>query len=202
LVLCDALDKLSLSPHSYPYNALAGGRAEQASVRSAEYRHRRAESGATLKDYSFRKPAYSFLQPSTEDADWQQSGYEHFDYPGRYKDDADGKLFSKVRLAGLRRESEQLLLKSDQLQALSGQKFALSEHPDASLNREWVIVGVSHTGEQGNAAEEDNSRRGTTYSNEIVAVPSSMQWQAEPKAKLQMAGPQIATVVGPKDEEI
>ncbi|QTE95770.1 type VI secretion system Vgr family protein [Shewanella algae] len=202
LVLCDALDKLSLSPYSYPYNALAGGRAEQASVRSAEYRHRRAESGATLKDYSFRKPAYSFLQPSTEDADWQQSGYEHFDYPGRYKDDADGKLFSKVRLAGLRRESEQLLLKSDQLQALSGQKFALSEHPDASLNREWVIVGVSHTGEQGNAAEEDNSSRGTTYSNEIVAVPSSMQWQAEPKAKPQMAGPQIATVVGPKDEEI
>ncbi|WP_411911937.1 contractile injection system protein, VgrG/Pvc8 family, partial [Shewanella indica] len=58
--------------------------------------HRRAESGATLKDYSFRKPAYSFLQPSTEEADWQQSGYEHFDYPGRYKDDADGKLFSKV----------------------------------------------------------------------------------------------------------
>ncbi|MCE7630327.1 type VI secretion system tip protein VgrG, partial [Vibrio fluvialis] len=63
-------------------------------------------SQTALQDYSFKKPAYSFAQQAVgTEMEYQQPNYEHFDAPGRYKDDVSGKAFSQIRLDYLRRNA-------------------------------------------------------------------------------------------------
>ncbi|AQS37233.1 Rhs element Vgr protein [Shewanella psychrophila] len=205
-------DSTTKQPHlevPFPYNAVNGGAAEVPFVSSFSYQHQIKPASVTLKDNSFKKPQYSFLQTNTGKAlGFQRQDYEHFDYPGRYKDDESGIPFTQVRQEYLRRDAQLAAGKSNLMQAVSGSKFDLMEHPDlnkegdAALNRDWLMVSVEHKGEQGAAAEEANTQAVTTYSNTFTAIPGNAPWQAEPNAKPLVSGDQCATVVGPKDEEI
>ncbi|NRD71851.1 type VI secretion system tip protein VgrG [Shewanella sp. VB17] len=203
LVFCDSTAKLSPLANPFPYNALSGGVAEVAFVRRFSYQHQIKPAIVSLKDQSFKKPQYSFLQSSTgQHLTFQQTDYEHFDYPGRYKDDATGKPITQVRQEYLRRHAQLARGQSNIMQAISGAKFTLAEHSDAALNRDWVLTQVTHTGEQGAAAEEANTQKPTRYSNDFEAIPASNPWQARPCVKPLVAGSQMATVVGPEGEEI
>ncbi|WP_337227237.1 contractile injection system protein, VgrG/Pvc8 family, partial [Vibrio cholerae] len=73
-------------------------------IHGLNYRTQAEVSEVQLKDYSFKKPAYSFLQTvQGTELDYQQTRYQHFDAPGRYKDDVNGAAFSQIRLDYLRR---------------------------------------------------------------------------------------------------
>ncbi|MCC5901618.1 MAG: type VI secretion system tip protein VgrG, partial [Halomonas sp.] len=70
------------------YNSRAGGTAPTRHVRKLSHRARVATASATLKDYSFKNPAYAQLhehQGRDVEAHGQHADYEHYDYPGRYK---------------------------------------------------------------------------------------------------------------------
>ncbi|MPY21267.1 type VI secretion system Vgr family protein [Shewanella sp. YLB-07] len=203
LVFSDSTTKQPHVDAPFPYNAVNGGAAEVPFISSFSYQHQIKPASVTLKDNSFKKPQYSFLQTSTgKPLDFQRLDYEHFDYPGRYKDDESGIPFTQVRQEFLRRDAQVASGKSNLMQAVSGSKFDLMEHGDVALNRDWLMVTVTHKGEQGAAAEEANTQAVTTYSNTFTAIPGNAPWQAEPNAKPLVTGPQSATVVGPKDEEI
>jgi len=203
LVFCDSTAKLSALATPFPYNALSGGVAELPFVSSFAYQHQIKPANVSLKEQSFKKPQYSFLQTSIGDnLQFQRQNYEHFDYPGRYKNDVTGVPITRVRQEYLRREAQMSFGQSNIMQAISGVKFTLVEHKDAALNRDWVLTQVTHSGEQGAVAEEANTQKPTRYSNEFAAIPASNAWQAEPSIKPLVSGPQMATVVGPIDEEI
>ncbi|NRD72164.1 type VI secretion system tip protein VgrG [Shewanella sp. VB17] len=203
LIFCDSTTKLSPLAKPFPYNALSGGAAELPFVRQFSYQHQIKPAIVTLKDQSFKKPEYSFLQSSTgKQLAFQRQDYEHFDYPGRYKDDTTGKPITQVRQEYLRRHTQLATGHSNIMQAISGAKFALVEHSDKAFNRDWVLTKVTHNGEQGAAAEEANTAKPTRYTNEFEAIPANNAWQAKPKVKPLVTGPQKATVVGPKGEEI
>ncbi|PSW89912.1 type VI secretion system Vgr family protein, partial [Photobacterium iliopiscarium] len=160
-------------------------------------------SSAQLKDYSFKKPAYSFLQTSVaKEADYQQATYEHFDYPGRYKDDASGKPFVQFRIESLRRDAQTANAKTNVPTILPGVKFTLQEHDDDTCNRDWLIIAVTHVGTQPQALEEAGGEGATTYNNEFVVIPAHRPWRPPFNAKPTVDGPQIAMVVGPEGEEI
>ncbi|NJI83162.1 type VI secretion system Vgr family protein [Shewanella sp. Iso12] len=207
LIFCDATSKLPAAKQLFPYNALSGGDSEVPFVRSFSYAKQLASAKAELKDYSFKKPAYSFLQDDiANQLDFQQAGsevlYEHYDYPGRYKDDAQGELFTRARLQALRNETQMASAMSDIADAGAGIKFNLGEHPDAAFNRDWLLVGVKHSGIQGAAAEEGNSSTPTQYQNQLLAIEGHLPWLSLPATKPLVTGPHMAIVVGPDNEEI
>ena len=203
LIFCDSTRKLSALKSPFPYNALSGGVADNTFINRFSYQHQIKPASVSLKDYSFKKPQYSFLQSSAGNAlTFQKPDYEHFDYPGRYKDDATGIPITQVRQEYLRRDAQEASGQSNIMQAISGFKFDLVDHNDAALNSDWVLTFVRHTGEQGPAAEEANTQKPTRYSNEFRAIPANNPWQAEPTTKPLVTGPQMAIVVGPKNEEI
>ncbi|KJG10087.1 type VI secretion protein VgrG, partial [Photobacterium iliopiscarium] len=89
------------------YNSRNGGSSNIPFIRTFARNTQICSSSAQLKDYSFKKPAYSFLQTSAaKEAAYQQATYEHYDYPGRYKDDASGKPFVQFRIESLRRDAQ------------------------------------------------------------------------------------------------
>ncbi|KUO25532.1 type IV secretion protein Rhs, partial [Vibrio cholerae] len=203
LYFSDASDSLSKLPEPIPYNALAGGTMDTPYIHGLTYRTQAEVSEVQLKDYSFKKPAYSFLQTvQGTELDYQQTRYQHFDAPGRYKDDVNGAAFSQIRLDYLRRHAHTATGQSNEPLLRAGYKFDLQEHLDPAMNRDWVVVSINHQGEQPQALQEEGGSGATTYSNQFSLIPGHLNWRAEPQAKPQVDGPMIATVVGPEGEEI
>ncbi|WGY45603.1 type VI secretion system tip protein VgrG [Vibrio sp. ABG19] len=203
LLFSDASDSLPSLGVPVPYNTLAGGVMDTPYISALSSNTQAEVSDTALRDYSFKKPAYSFAQSATgTEMAYQQDGYQHFDAPGRYKDDANGKAYSQIRLDYLRRDAHSASGRSNQPLLRAGVKFALTEHSDDSLNREWLVVSIAHQGRQPQALEEAGGSGATTYANQFKLIPGNMNWRATPQTKPQVDGPMIATVVGPQGEEI
>ncbi|EOX3446658.1 type VI secretion system tip protein TssI/VgrG [Vibrio cholerae] len=203
LLFTDSSDSQPKLAKPVPYNALAGGEINHPYVVDLQFKTTAQVSHTELKDYSFKKPAYGFTQRTQgKDIAYQQPNYEHFDAPGRYKDDANGKAFSQIRLEYLRRDALLADAKSDEPLLLAGVRFDLQDHLDHAMNRDWLVVQANHQGTQPQALQEEGGSGATTYSNQLKLIPAHITWRARPCAKPQVDGPMIATVVGPQGEEI
>ena len=203
LVFSDDTQSVPNVAKAMMYNALSGG---QAGLPFAQHfiRHTQVKpSSVQLKEYSFKQPAYHFLQDAMgTELDAQQIDYEHFDYPGRYKDDDSGKAFAQYRIESLRKEAIYGQGKSNFSALTSGYKVTLMDHPQADCNKAWLLVSVKHKGTQPQALEEMGGEGATTYSNQFDVIPAHRQWRPEGGARPRVTGPQIAIVVGPEGEEV
>ncbi|EKO3484638.1 type VI secretion system tip protein VgrG [Vibrio fluvialis] len=203
LIFSDSSDSLPKLGEPIPYNTLAGGMIESPYISALSVHTQSDVSQTALQDYSFKKPTYSFAQQVVgTEMEYQQPDYEHFDAPGRYKNDVSGKAFSQIRLDYLRRNAHTATGKSNQPLLRPGVKFDLQEHLDDTLNRDWLVVSVTSQGTQPQALEEAGGNGATTYANQFTLIPAHRTWRAKPQAKPQVDGPMIATVVGPEGEEI
>ncbi|MCE8023861.1 type VI secretion system Vgr family protein [Billgrantia aerodenitrificans] len=203
------------------YHGRAGGTPPSRHVRKLQQLARVAPASVTLKDYSFKNPAYAQLHEHAAgdlEEHAQRGEYEHYDYPGRYKADASGDAFTRIRLEHLRSGALTCAAESDLPELAPGVKFTLTDHDLSELNRDWQVVKVKHTGSQPQALEEDGvtqsdaaglglrGRAGsegmTKFDNELILTPADRAWRPTPNAKPRVDGPQIAFVVGPEGEEI
>jgi type VI secretion system secreted protein VgrG len=216
LVFADAPQVL---PHlgERRYHSRAGGTPPSRHVRKLEQFARIAPASTTLKDYSFKKPAYAQLHDHQADgleAHGQRADYEHYDYPGRYKRDASGEAFTRIRLEALRQEASTADAESDLPELAPGVRFTLTDHDLDDFNQDWQVLGVIHHGKQPQALEEDGIVQNqdqteagdgggmTRYHNELVLMPAEMAWRPTPDPRPRVDGPQVAFVVGPEGEEI
>ncbi|WP_340609774.1 type VI secretion system tip protein TssI/VgrG [Xenorhabdus bharatensis] len=156
-----------------------------------------------LKDYTFKNPAWpaEFSQQMKEDT-LQQLYYEHYDYPGRFKDEAHGKDFTRYRLEGLRNNAVTGQGRGHAIAIQPGRLFTLYNHPREDLNQSWQVVGASHAGNQPQARETAHSGTGTTLNSQFHFIRHNQHWRPAPLPKPVIDGPQIAKVVGPAGEEI
>ncbi|NMU24771.1 type VI secretion system tip protein VgrG, partial [Vibrio parahaemolyticus] len=134
--------------------------------------------------------------------DYQRDDYAYFDFPGRYKDDLQGKALSQIRLDYLRREQHTVSGQSNEPLLRAGYRFSLIDHSDESSNRDWTVVTIHHQGRQPQALEEEGGSGATTYHNTFKLIPAENTWRATPSLKPLAHGPEIAVVVGPEGEEI
>ncbi|USH04829.1 type VI secretion system tip protein VgrG [Grimontia kaedaensis] len=204
LVFADDSSVLSAISTPLTYEPNIGGVAEYPYIRSFKPSSEMGASSATLKDYSFKKPDYGLVHSHTgTDLSFQRTSYEHYDYPGRFKDDGSGKPFTQFRLESLRRESLSASLLSNIPAISPGLKMTVEGPEDASdVNMEWLGVRVIHIGTQPQAAQESGGEGQTTYNNEALVIPATRTWRPMPNIKPRVDGPQIAIVVGPANEEI
>ncbi len=190
-------------PTPQPYNAISGGLSDSPFIYGFAATKQIASDSCELKDYSFKKPAFSFLnQHQGVEMDYQQQHYQHFDYPGRYKDDDSGKAFTRIRLEYLRRNAHTAKAKSNIAPLQAGLLFDLQDHPDSQQNRDWLITQLTCQGRQPQALEEEGGEGATTFNNQFSMIPAHLPWRPTPSVKPTVDGPQIATVVGPEGEEI
>ncbi|MDE9479115.1 type VI secretion system tip protein VgrG [Xenorhabdus bovienii] len=156
-----------------------------------------------LKDYTFKNPAWpaEFSQQMKEDT-LQQRYYEHYDYPGRFKDEAHGQAFTRYRLEALRSDAVTGQGSGQAIAVQPGKLFTLDNHPRADLNQPWQVVSASHTGSQPQARETASGDSGTTLHSQFSFIRHNQHWRPAPLPKPTIDGPQIAKVVGPAGEEI
>ncbi|KFX01339.1 type VI secretion system tip protein TssI/VgrG [Pectobacterium carotovorum] len=202
VVFADDAGALTKGPELF-FNLATQGLSEGEYVRRFHYAERVSTSDVELKDYNFKTPAYglSHKKMSGELAH-QRESYQHYDYPGRYKQDPSGKAFSGYRLDALRSGAVTSEGESNCAGLMPGNTFTLTEHPNAALNAVWQTVSVTHVGQQPQALEEESGGEPTTMSNSFTVVKGTTTWRAAMPYKPMVDGPQIATVVGPTGEEI
>ncbi|MBN6065491.1 type VI secretion system tip protein VgrG [Aggregatibacter actinomycetemcomitans] len=193
LILTDDVATLGQSV-SLPYNPNKNAQLQEKCITSFRRREQLRPSRVELKDYTFKKPNW---QASFESG----TGYEHYDYPGRFKD-GRGKQYTQYRLDGLRQDAHlgEGVSNSPNLQV--GKLFSLMGHPKAALNTLWQPVGVRYEGQQPQSSELEAGGNATTLMVNFEFIPSHQTWRPAQRTKPRIEGPQMAIVTGPKGEEI
>ena len=201
LLVSDDAGLLPRGP-ALPFYAADHGLEQGAYVRAFHLTQRVRPAQVELKDYSFKTPAYRLSHQQEARELPQHAEYQHFDYPGRFKQDASGQAFSRYRLESLRADACEASGQGNCAQLQPGLRFTLSDHPNPACNREWQLVALTHTGKQPQALEEEGGSGATVYYHHFTAIPGQQSWRPSPPDKPRVDGPQIASVVGPKGEEI
>lgn len=187
------------------YNPVAGGDQPTPALHKFVYAEQVRTARQTQRDYTYTHPRYDQEHsPVAADLDHQDARYERYDYPGRYKRDEAGKPFTQSRLLGLRRDARVAHVEGDDARLVPGVAFDLTGHPRADWNHGWRPVrmrhhGVQHTSQQEEAAD---GALGTHYRYSADIVPDRVDWKPAPAPKPRIDGPQMASVVGPANEEI
>jgi type VI secretion system secreted protein VgrG len=203
LVLTDNPEGFGRLSMPVPYNALSGGVFENPYVSTLTEQKQMEVSDVQVGDYSFKKSSYNLAQSATaSDMSYQRGDYEHFDHPGRFKDDSSAQAFTQIRLEALRRQAHTFHGKSNDAQLQAGKRFDLMKHLDSEMNRNYLLVQVAHQGSQPQALEESGGSGATTYANQFAAVLGDQVWQMTPRSKLILKFPTMGKVVGPEGEEI
>ncbi|GAL15471.1 VgrG protein [Vibrio astriarenae] len=203
VVFTDAPVMLPMLSEPVIFHPNRGGVAPSAFISSFKQHTQRGVAEVMLEERHFQKPDYRFTQSTQgHELDYQRDDYAYFDFPGRYSDDQQGQARSKTYLDYLRREQLTVTGQSNEPLLRAGYRFSLTDHDEASNNRDWTVVHAHHKGQQPQALEEVGSSGATTYHNAFTLIPANTTWRASPSFKPQAQGPEVAVVVGPKGEEI
>lgn len=166
--------------------------------------HRQIRCGAVkLRDFDFEKPRLNV----TGDAQAKSDGkLEAYDYLGECRDNSERSHLAKVRLEEAQAIRQLGAGQSDCCRIIPGYRFTLDQCHRSDLNREYLVVRVTHKGNQqqvlgaetaGNVANEP------PYENRFDCIPSDIPFRPPSiTARPKIQGPQTAIVVGPKGEEV
>ncbi|WPX89344.1 type VI secretion system Vgr family protein [Pseudomonas asiatica] len=198
-------DDEPVDPDSVLYQATGGGDQAMPCLRRLRYSEQVRTARQVQRDYTFTNPAYRQEHRAAGPfLEHQSKEYEFFDYPGRYKRDAVGKPFTENRITALRHDVRIAEVEGDDVRLQPGLSFTLTGHPRDDLNTHWRVNTVTHRGIQFTSLQEEAAgvEQGTRYEQTAVLVPGRTEWRPAPLSKPRVDGPHMATVVGPKGEEI
>lgn len=210
LILSDAPLNMPVLEHApvITYNANPGGSdTRESSIRSFRQSQRIRATDLHNKDYTFKRPAYGQDQKaSAQEKAGEKSTYALYNYPGRYKNEAAGKPFTKYALEAERVSANIGQGVTDNIHLSSGHLFTMEDHPNSQLNAMYRILEVEHRGTQFAALEEDaptGEEAATRYKAAFSVMPQRLPYRpVNPNPKPQIYGSQIAIVTGPAGEEI
>jgi type VI secretion system secreted protein VgrG len=162
---------------------------------------RQIQSGKiTLQDFNFEKPSLDLT--AQEEADSFKK-LEMYDHPGEYLEQDRGKTQAGIRLQETVMFKDRAEGKSNCPRFVPGFTFKLTGHERENFDQEYLLVDVFHSGSQPQVLEEYTGGGGTSYSNRMLGIPSTVTLRPERKTpKPVVEGVQTAMVVGPEGEEI
>lgn len=156
-----------------------------------------------LTDYDPVKPKTSLLATeSVGGADDYHaiSGLDVFDYPGPHSTSADAKRYAQVRVEALNASHLQYSGSTDASGMAIGALFKLVDHPDGSMNQEYLITATQiHLEESGYTSGYDGT---DPFLCSFQVIRSAQPYRSMPTAvKPSVSGLQTAVVTGSETEE-
>lgn len=153
----------------------------------------------TQTDYNYEQPRIpqSVQQQGERDAD-----LAFFDYPGRYDNTHQGQQRANYLLADNQVENNQIEAASNIMRLTAGYSFDLAKHSRSEINRDYMLISVTHSGYNPQVHEEESSELSTTYQNQFTCIHRDVEYKAQKLAAPVINGSQTAVVVGPVGEEI
>ncbi|MBV9931862.1 MAG: type VI secretion system tip protein VgrG [Alphaproteobacteria bacterium] len=161
-----------------------------------------AQAKVTFRDFDFEKPERPLEALAEGAAGHPRDSQEVYHYPGRYKDEGQGRRLGAVALDALRGQRRSYSGRSQASGLSCGATVSVAEHPVARLDGAYLITGTFHS----ITAERYRTGSGTDeapYNVEIEAVPARTRWKApQVTPRPRVHGLESAIVTGPAGEEI
>ena len=147
----------------------------------------------TLRDHDFKRPALDLTAEAEADS---PLGIEHYDFPGRYVDPAEGARRAQLRLDSMVAENACVRGNGTAFALTAGHTFTLTGPLDAALEMEWVVRDIQHEW-------EDRAAGAVSYRNHFHLLPKDLVFRPLHRTpRCEVPGPQLAVVTGPPGEEI
>jgi type VI secretion system secreted protein VgrG len=173
--------------------------ADKESVSHFTFSQHKTPEAFAHSNFFFKKPG---LDLTVKKSDAKQTQYEVYDYAALHTSQAHGDRLARVRMEQLVALQKQGHGQSSSCRITPGYKVTLTDHDAQSLNAEYLLIEVEHTGSQPQALEE-KAGGSASYENRFTVIPAKTQFRPAIKtAKPMVKGLQTAIVVGPKGEEI
>lgn len=156
----------------------------------------------TLSNYDYNKPDTKLEVRQQTSRNHPHSKLEVYDYPGRHVESEAGNSYAKIR-----NESYEAMFSHFEGQALcarleAGKKFKLSQHPQSSWNKEYLITQLRTDVVSADLAAFKKSRE-NSFETSFYAIPASDNFRLPISTPApNMGGPHTALVVGKQGEEI
>ncbi|WP_299015043.1 type VI secretion system tip protein VgrG [uncultured Photobacterium sp.] len=201
----DAIAELEGTPQnsSYTgpivYQSGGGGVADREHIFDLELINRVRTGCVTQTDYNYEYPRIP--QEMTSNGELDQD-LAFFDFPARYSNPGQGQIRASEWMNEHAVDNNQVEGASCVMRLSSGYSFNIDKHPRSSINRDYTMLSVIHSGHDPQVHEEEASGMPTTYQNQFVCIPRSVEFKAPKLSAPVVDGPQTAVVVGPAGEEI
>lgn len=127
-------------------------------------------AAAELRDYNYRTPEILLDAPAACASAVPGHGSAYC-YGEHHKDQQQGQQVAKLRQQALDWQREVYLADSDCRAAIPGGRITMTGHPDAQLNREYLILQVEHQGDQSAALSYGDRQTAMTYRNRLTLIP-------------------------------
>jgi len=158
-----------------------------------------------LTDYDFKKPKANLLVKSSTNLPHAHSGYERFDYPGRYVEIGNGEHLARSRMEERNTRHESFEGHCNARGLGVGQLFTLDKHPSTAQNRDYLVTSAEYRLKLDDyiASKTAMVNEGEMFQCRFTAIDATHTYRPQYKAqKTFVHGPQTAVVVGPAGEEI
>ncbi|MGU7768714.1 type VI secretion system tip protein TssI/VgrG [Burkholderia sp. MR1-5-21] len=205
LVLCDAMSSHTALPGYETIPFIARDRtaiADEEHIDSWLPAQEVSVGKHQTNDYDYTKPRADLSTQKVDPRGHDHDGFESFEWPGGYRDDAPGAHYSRVRLEEQQAEHERASASTEVRGIAPGYLFTLAHCPRADQNREYLIVRCIYRFQE-NAYASDSGNEAVVHESQVLVQPSSLPYRSPrvtPRPRTN--GPQTATVVGPPGEEI
>ena len=92
-------------------------------------------------------------------------------------------------------DSHQIEAESDIMRLIAGFSIDISKHPRSEINRDYLLLSVTHSGQNRSVHQEEGSDEPSFYTNQFVCLPRDITYRAPKLAAPVVDGPQTAVVV-------
>jgi type VI secretion system secreted protein VgrG len=156
---------------------------------------------AAIDDYDFTRPKADLGVKARIVQKHEAAEYETFDWPGEYRETADGEHYVRARIDELHSDFERAEAECNVREIAVGRLFTLTNAPRRDQEREYLVVAADF--DVRDNAYETGAEEPTTFHASFAALQSRQQFRpARTTPRPTVKGTQTAMVVGPAGEEI
>jgi type VI secretion system secreted protein VgrG len=159
----------------------------------------------TFNDYNFTTPSADLKSTAAKQTDptYTYGDFEVYEYPGPYPDANVGTKLANVRMQRMFAEGLILQGLTNSRNIYAGCRFKLSEFPDKTQNREYLVIEAKYRLGEAAGAATTEGKIADAFRCTLRCIPGDVQFRLHEITPVpRMYGPQTAKVVGKSGDEI
>ncbi|MEN8141289.1 MAG: type VI secretion system tip protein TssI/VgrG [Thermodesulfobacteriota bacterium] len=176
------------------YAAASGAvRGQEATISSLLARARLQPEEVEVRDYNYRTPSQAIEGQASRDPGPKGAGQDYL-YGTNAKNFEEAQLLARIRQRSWDWQRLTFTAKSHCRAVSPGQVITVNGHPDQARNGAFLVVSVSHYGDQGAAFLLGRDQAKATYHNELTLIKADTPYAPKHPANRMVTGNLVARV--------